>query len=135
MATVTTSQNSRQFKDLDLSFNIHPVRKDINKHLDDQAIVNAIKNILLTNHYEKPFDPDFGSNVRKFLFENMDTITAINLEREIEEVINNYEPRVNVTKVIASPDFENNGYSIKMEFTVINLTNPVVIQFFLQRAR
>ena len=134
MATVTT-KTTRQFKDLDLSFNIHPVRKDINKHLDEQAVINSIKNIILTNHYEKPFDPDFGSNIRAMLFENLDSITAISLEREILQTIQNFEPRVSVSRVTAIPDYDNNGYSIKLEFLIRNLTNPITIQFFLQRVR
>ena len=134
MATVTT-KTARQYKHLDLSFNIHPVRKDINKHVDEQAVINSIKNIILTNHYEKPFNSDFGSNIRSMLFENMDSITAMSLEREILQTIENFEPRVSVSKVTAIPDFDNNGYSIKMEFYIINLTNPITIQFFLQRVR
>lgn len=134
MATVTT-KTVRQYKDLDLSFNVHPVRKDINKHVDEQAVINSLKNIILTNHYEKPFDPDFGSNIRSMLFENLDSITAITLEREILQTIENFEPRVSVTKVTAIPDYDNNGYSIKLDFLVINLTNPITIQFFLQRVR
>lgn len=134
MATVTT-QTTRQFKDLDLSFNIHPVKKDINKHLDEQAVINSLKNIILTNHYEKPFNPDYGSNIRALLFENIDSITAITLEREILQTIENFEPRVSVSKVTAVPDFDNNGYSIKLDFFIINLTNPITIQFLLQRVR
>jgi len=134
MATVTT-KTTRQYKDLDLSFNIHPVRKDINKHIDEQAVINSLKNIILTNHYERPFDPDFGSNIRSMLFENLDSITAITLEREILQTIENFEPRVSVSKVSAIPDYENNGYSIQLKFFIINLTNPVTIQFFLQRVR
>jgi phage baseplate assembly protein W len=134
MATVTT-QTTRQFKDLDLSFNIHPVKKDINKHVDEQAVINSLKNIILTNHYEKPFNPDYGSNIRALLFENIDSITAITLEREILQTIENFEPRVSVSKVTAVPDFDNNGYSIKLDFFIINLTNPITIQFLLQRVR
>ena len=134
MATVTT-QTTRQFKDLDLSFNIHPVKKDINKHVDEQAVINSLKNIILTNHYEKPFNPDYGSNIRALLFENIDSITAITLEREILQTIENFEPRVSVSKVTAVPDFDNNGYSIKLYFFIINLSNPITIQFLLQRVR
>jgi phage baseplate assembly protein W len=134
MATVTT-QTTRQFKDLDLSFNIHPVKKDINKHVDEQAVINSLKNIILTNHYEKPFNPDYGSNIRALLFENIDSITAITLEREILQTIENFEPRVSVSKVTAVPDFDNNGYSIKLDFFIINLSNPITIQFLLQRVR
>ncbi len=89
----------------------------------------------MTNHYERPFDPDFGSNIRSMLFENLDSITAISLEREILQSIENFEPRVSVSKVSAIPDYENNGYSIQLEFFIVNLTNPVTIQFFLQRVR
>ena len=69
------------------------------------------------------------------LFENLDSITAITLEREILQTIENFEPRVSVTKVTAIPDYDNNGYNIKLDFLVINLTNPITIQFFLQRVR
>jgi phage baseplate assembly protein W len=86
MATVTTD-TVRDFKDLDLSFIPHPVRKDINKHVGVKAVINSIKNLVLTNHYEKPFQPEIGSNVRKLLFENLDPITAIALQREIYQVI------------------------------------------------
>lgn len=134
MAIVITKP-PRQFKDLDLSFNKHPVKKDINKHVDEQAVINSLKNIILTNHYEKPFNPDYGSNIRALLFENMDSITAITLEREILQTIQNFEPRVSVSKLTAIPDFDNNGYALKLEFFIINLTNPITIQFFLQRVR
>ena len=134
MATVTTDI-VRDFKDLDLNFNIHPVRKDISKSIGPMAVVNSIKNLILTNYYEKPFQPDFGSNVRKLLFENLDIITASALEREIEQTIRNFEPRVRVVSVKAIPDFNNNGFSVQMEFYIINQTAPVSISFLLERLR
>ena len=73
---MATTNVTRQYRDLDLNFTIHPLRKDVNKNLDEVAIVNSIKNIVSTNHYEKPFQPDFGSNVRRMLFESLDNITA-----------------------------------------------------------
>ena len=79
MATVTTTI-VRDFKDLDLNFTIHPVKKDINKNIGTMAIVNSIKNLILTNHYEKPFHPEIGSNVRRLLFDNLDTVTASAIE-------------------------------------------------------
>ena len=73
MATVTTNENFvRDFRDLDLSFNIHPVRKDVNVHKSERAVINSIKNLVLTNHYERPFQPELGSNIRRLLFENVD---------------------------------------------------------------
>ena len=134
MATVTTD-TVRDFKDLDLSFNIHPVKKDINKHVGVKAVINSIKNLVLTGHYEKPFQPEIGSNVRKLLFENLDPLTAIALQREISEVIKNFEPRANVTKIAVISDYDNNGFSVELEFFVINQTNPITITFFLERNR
>lgn len=134
MATVTT-QTTREFTDLDLSFLMHPVKKDVNKLKNEQAIIASIKNLLMTNHYERPFQPDLGSNIRKLLFENLDKITSSSLEREITQTIKNFEPRVDVKSIVATPDYDNNGFSVKMVFTLINLSSPITIQFFLERVR
>jgi hypothetical protein len=134
MATVTTD-TVRDFRDLDLSFNIHPVKKDINKHVGVKAVINSIKNLVLTNHYEKPFQPEIGSNVRKLLFENIDELTSIALQREIAQVISNYEPRASVSKVYVFADFDNNGFNVEVEFSVINQSDPITITFFLERIR
>lgn len=131
----TTLNATREYKDLDLNFMVHPIRKDINKVTNQMAVINSIKNIILTSHYEKPFQPEFGSNVRKLLFENLDIITASALEREIEQTIRNFEPRVRVVSVKAIPDFNNNGFSVQMEFYIINQTAPVSISFLLERLR
>ena len=109
MATITTKV-ARTYKDLDLLFNIHPVKKDINKHTAEMAVINSVKNLILTNHYERLFQPDLGSNVNKILFENMDAVTASTLEREIIQVINNFEPRVTIYKVVVKADYDNNGF-------------------------
>ena len=134
MAT-TISSTSRQYKDLDLNFLIHPVRKDINKHKDEMAVINSIKNLMMTNHYERPFQPDLGSNVRRLLFENLDKITAISMEREIRQVVENYEPRAQIKTLDILPDMDNNGFSVRMEFYIMNMTDPVTINFFLERVR
>ena len=134
MASVTTGV-VREFKDLDLNFTIHPVKKDINKNVGTMAIVNSIKNLILTNHYEKPFHPEIGSNVRRLLFDNLDTVTAAAVESEIRTTITNFEPRVNITNIQVTPDTDNNGFKVYLEFTVINLTQPVTINFFLERIR
>lgn len=134
MATVISS-SSRQYKDLDLNFLIHPVRKDINKHKDEMAVINSIKNLMMTNHYERPFQPDLGSNVRRLLFENLDKITAISMEREIRQVVENYESRAQIKTLDIIPDVDNNGFSVRMEFYIMNMTDPVTINFFLERVR
>lgn len=134
MATVITNV-ARQFRDLDLNFAVHPLRKDINKHLDEIAVINAIKNLVLTSHYEKPFNPDYGSNVRKLLFETLDIITASAIEREIQQTIQNYEPRVEILSLSVIPDDEQNAFSVRMQFLIVNQTNPVSVSFLLERIR
>jgi phage baseplate assembly protein W len=134
MATTRTNI-VREYKDLDLNFTIHPVKKDINKLTAERAVVNSIKNLVSTNHYEKPFNPSFGSNLRRLLFENADKFTASLIEREITEVIRNFEPRATVSSVIVSPRVDENGFNVQLEFFVINITDPITITFFLERIR
>jgi phage baseplate assembly protein W len=136
MATITTNIDSaRSFKDLDLKFTAHPVRKDVNKFVNELAVINSVKNLILTNHYERPFQPELGSNIRRLLFENIDSVIAAQIEREIEETILNFEPRVQVSKVTASAAPDENRYNVELEFFVINSPNPITINFFLERIR
>jgi phage baseplate assembly protein W len=134
MATVTT-QVSREYRDLDLNFRIHPIRKDINLLKGEMAVINSLKNLILTGHYERPFQPDVGSNVRKMLFETLDIVTATALQREIEQVIKNYEPRVELLALSVTPSLDDNAFSVTMQFTILNRTEPVSVTFQLERLR
>ena len=134
MATVTI-ESDRTFRDLDLNFTIHPVKKDINVYRNEFAIINSIKNLILTNHYDRPFQPEIGSNIRRLLFEQVDSITAAQIEREITEVIGNFEPRAQVSRVDAVPSPDENLYKIRLEFFIINSSDPITINFFLERIR
>lgn len=134
MATVTID-TTRTFRDLDLNFTIHPIRKDINVHKNEFAIINSVKNLILTNFYERPFQPQIGSSVRSLLFENIDTIIAAQLERAIEETILNYEPRVQISNITAVARTDENRYAVQLEFFVINNSSPITINFFLERIR
>jgi phage baseplate assembly protein W len=100
----------------------------------DQVKSN-IKNLILTNHYERPFRPELGSNLRRLLFENIDSLLAAQIEREIEETINNFEPRVRISKVEAFPIPDENKYQVRMEFFIVDKTDSVTINFFLERIR
>ena len=134
MATITTT-TSREWLDLDLNFAIHPIRKDVNKHRAELAVINSIKNLVSTNHYEIPFQPEIGCNIRKLLFEPLDMVTATLIEREIIETIDNFEPRASVSKVVIKPDFDNNPFQVELLFKILNRTDPVAIKFFLERVR
>ena len=136
MATITTNiETPRSFKDLDLNFTAHPIRKDVTKHVNEYAIINSVKNLILTNHYERPFQPELGSNIRRLLFENVDVIIAARIEREIVETIENFEPRVQVSKVTAIPAPDENSYQVVLEFFIVYRPDPVTISFFLERIR
>lgn len=134
MATVV-AKVTRKYKDLDLAFTKHPVKKDVNKHVDDLAVINSVKNLVSTSNYERLFQPEIGSGVRALLFEQMDSVTAASLKRTIIQTLENFEPRVTVQDVSVSPDFDNNGFKVGMRFLIINRTEPITIQFFLQRDR
>jgi phage baseplate assembly protein W len=135
METVTLDITTRTFRDLDLNFTIHPVRKDVDVHMDSYAVINSVKNLVLTNFYERPFRPNIGSNIRNLLFENTSPLVANQIERAIQETVTNYEPRVNVKTVSAIPSSDENGYNVKMEFYIVNMTTPITIDFYLQRIR
>jgi phage baseplate assembly protein W len=140
MTTTITSNNpripsERTYRDLNLAFTVHPVKKDIAKHLNEYAVINSVKNLISTNFYERPFRPEIGSGLRSLLFENVDPIISAQIERAIIETILNYEPRVNVTEVIATAYPDENRYNISMTFFIINNPNPITIDFFLERIR
>ena len=131
----TNIDSVRNFRDLDLNFAIHPITKDVNVYKAEYAVINSVKNLILTNHFEKPFQPEIGSNIRRLLFENVDSIMAAQIEREIEETVTNFEPRVQISSVVAIHAPDENGYKVRLEFFVINNPDPITINFFLERIR
>ena len=129
-------RNSRQYTDLDLFFGRKTVSKDINKVTDVQAVKRSIRNLVLTNHYEKPFHPEIGSGVRGILFEPMTPLTAHILTRKIEDVITNFEPRARLMSVRAQPNLDRNEYECTITFFVINTPTELVdLTVFLERLR
>ena len=129
-------RNARQYTDLDLFFGRKTTSKDINKVTDVQAVKRSIRNLVLTNHYEKPFHPEIGSGVRGILFEPMTPITAHILTRKIEDVIINFEPRAILMGVTAFPNLDRNEYECTIEFYVVNTPTELVdLTVFLERLR
>ena len=130
------SRNVRQYRDLDLFFGRKPVSGDVNILTDITNIKRAVRNLVLTNIYEKPFHPEIGSGVRDMLFENMTPLTSIILSKKVEEVIENFEPRVRLMSVSARPDLDRNIYEMTIEFFIINApTELVTVDVFLERLR
>ena len=130
------SRNVRQYRDLDLFFGRKPISKDVNILLDIENIKRAVKNLVLTNIYEKPFHPEIASGVRDMLFENMTPLTSIILAKKVEEVIENFEPRVRLMSVSARPDLDRNEYEMTIEFFIENFpTQLITVDVFLERLR
>ena len=123
------------YSDIDFTLTKRPVVGDIALSYDSQAIIRSIRNILLTKRYEKLFDPQFGSNIDALLFENISSITASALEKEISFALTNYEPRVSIQSVVVSSFPEKNGYSVTLTFYLINATQPTTVTVFLERNR
>jgi phage baseplate assembly protein W len=131
----TTDRNTKVWKDLNLNFTKNPVTNDIIKITGVNAVKRSVRNLINTNHYEKPFHPEIGSGIRDLLFENMTPLTEIFLSKKIEEVLVNYEPRVRLIQCLVTGQPEQNSYNILIEFYVVNHPEPVVIDTFLERLR
>lgn len=140
MSTTITSNDptiaaETSYKDLDLNFTAHPIKKDISRHYNERAVINSVKNLVSTNFYERPFRPEIGSGVRNILFEMVDSVSGAALERQISEVIKNFEPRVSIDTITAIPAPDQNGYKVELTFFINTLPNPITINFFLERIR
>ena len=139
MANLNALNNSKRatriYKDLDLDFGRNTVTNDVNKLTDVESVKRSVRNLINTNHFERPFHPEIGGNIRALLFELMTPLTALNLQRKVEEVLKNFEPRANVTQILADPDIERNGYRLEIKFYVIGIQNPIVVETFLERLR
>ena len=120
------SRNMRQYRDLDLFFAKKQGSDDISKITDIEAVKRSIRNLVLLNYYEKPFNPEIGSDVRDLLFENMSPLTSVVLARAIEDVIENFEPRARLINVRALPNLDRNEYEVSIEFFVVNTPTELV---------
>ena len=129
-------RNVRQYRDLDLFFAKIQSSKDVRKVTDIQAVKRSVRNLVLLNHYEKPFHPEIGSGIRDMLFENMSNMTAFLLAKKIEDVIENFEPRVRLIGVRADPNLDRNEYEVTIEFFVVNTPTELVdLTIFLEVLR
>ena len=124
------------YKDLSMSFKSNPLTDDLIGLKNESAIARSVKNLVFTQKGEKFFDPDFGSEVSASLFENIDEVTAITIQDDIEYMINTHEPRVNVLNVNALPNFDNNQFDVIILYSIIGSdTPPQELEFVLLPSR
>tara|TARA_B100000424_G_scaffold92520_1_gene69626 strand:+ start:363 stop:791 length:429 start_codon:yes stop_codon:yes gene_type:complete len=137
-ASINTNKSVRSnkaYSDLNLNFNKNPATKDVAKLRDVEAVKRAVRNLILTNRFERPFHPEIGSDIRSLLFENMTPVVEVLLKDRIKETIDVYEPRADVTDIIVSGDTDRNEYRVQIEFRVLNIPDPIIVTEFLQRLR
>ena len=130
-----SSRNSRSFRDIDLDFNRNSVTNDINVVENVVAVKRAVRNLVQTNFYERPFQPELGCGIRELLFENFTPMTKVFLQRKIEEVLVNNEPRIELQNVAVDDDQDRNRLVVDIYFYIIGVPGPQVVQTFLQRIR
>ena len=135
MADFNYIKTKARYRELDLNFGANPITGDINALTDEAAIKASLKNLVLMIHYDKPFHPEIGSGVRELLFENFTPITANHIKRKIEEVINNFEPRVQLIDVSVIAKIDRNLMEVSILFRIINTEEPVTLTFPLERLR
>lgn len=129
-------RSTRVYKDLNLNFTKNPVTSDVAVITDVNAVKRSIRNLLLTNHYDRPFHPEIGSNIPALLFENFGPITGNQLSRTIEEMISNFEPRARVETVECYPVPDRYSYDVRVYFYVENMPAELVeFQTILEAVR
>ena len=124
------------FKDLSITFKKHPVTNVLVQVKDKAAIVQAMTSLILTNKGERLFQPEIGCDVSGMLFEPLDFGTAGLIKSSIKETLDRFEQRISVNDILCTPDYDNNGYSVEVFYTIVGRDDqPVGIQFFLERTR
>jgi len=124
-----------QFSDLGITMTAHPITGTVAVKKNADAVIGALKNLILSNRFERPYDPLFGADIRSRLFENFDPIEQVNIEEDIKTAIKNFEPRarVNEVTVVASPN--SNRVQISINFFVANQARPITIGLEIERTR
>lgn len=129
------ARNTRTFSDIDLNFTAHPVTHDITVKYDEQAIKQSVKNLIMTNNFERPFHSEIGSQIRALLFEPAGIILNISLKRAISDTILNFEPRVNLLSVDVVSAIDSNSVQVTIQFAIVNTERPIQLQLILYRTR
>ena len=127
---------SLSFKDLNITFKKHPVTNDVVVSRDASAIKQAIVNVLLTNRGERLMNPRYGSDIRRFLFEPLDYGTGFQIKSNIRDTLERFEPRISVIDIKCTPNFDDNGFDVVLQYNVRGTDDPpVAVEFFLARTR
>ena len=133
--TNNSSRSVKTYSDLNLNFTRNPATGDVARLTDIEAVKRSVRNLILTNQFERPFHPEIGSSIRGLLFETITPLNAVLLEDRIREVIVNFEPRAELTGIQVFDEIDNNQYRVIINFTVLGSSEGTTITEFLQRLR
>ena len=133
--TNNSLRSNKTYSDLNLNFTKNPATNDVARLTDVEAVKRAVRNLVLTNQFERPFHPEIGTSIRDLLFETITPLNAVLLEDRIREVIVNFEPRAELTGIQVFDEIDNNQYRVIINFRVISSSEDVTITEFLQRLR
>ena len=129
------NRNSKSFTDLNLLFTASPSTGDITKKTDEEAIKSSLRNLISTKNYERPFHPEIGCQIFSLLFENFTSVTSQVMRKTIQDVVNKFEPRVDILDVIVYESVDENNLNVSVTFKIINTERPVTFNTILQRVR
>ena len=124
-----------RYSDLHLDFAKNPLSLDVNVKTDVDAVKRSIKNLIIPGRYERLFQPDLSAGVSGLLFEQLTPGTKNTIETRIRQTIQKNEPRANLRNVQVLEDFDNNELKVTVDFTVVNISRPVNLEFTLRRLR
>ena len=127
--------NTRQFSDLDLNFTPHPVTGDVGFKKDENAVKQAVKNLVLTQNFERPFHSEIGSSLRSLLFEPATPMTKEILRKTISDTITNFEPRVDLIDVEIRYKLDDTAVDVRVIFKIVNTFTPIDVNLTLERTR
>lgn len=130
-----TSLRSERYSDFYNNLNKNFGTKDLARLTNEESIIRSLKNIILTQKGERPFQPDFGCNISGLLFENFSKFITDAIETEIRTAVENFEPRVRTIKVTALESQDNHSIELQLFFTTINNPDNISISFFISRLR
>ena len=135
-STNLSDRSARIYKDLNLNFLAHPVKKDIQRLYDVESVKRSVRNLVNLNRFDKPFHPEIMAGVRELLFEPVSPFVIDILQSQIESVLNTYEPRIDLQSVIVIDNSDNNEYRITIEFFILNVkTDLITLETILERTR
>jgi uncharacterized protein len=129
------ANNTRIFSDINLNFRSHPATADVVKVEDEEAVKSAIRNLMSTKNFDRPFHPEIGCGIHQLLFENFTPLTLQLARKAVEDILRAYEPRADIIDIIVSNSQDQNELNITVIFKIVNNDKPIKVTTLINRNR